>query len=336
MAQANRQVVESEDVRAATRVARWVGRLTLGGEAIECYVLDDGTRVIGMSSAIRATAGDLQTGNIAKVANIVGLREHLDFPTMEASLVDFEIPGFSLGNGRGMTTEWFERLLTAYVDAALDPEVQLTMRQRETARRCQVLQRGLIRTGLDALVDEATGYQKVRAEDALQFKLNAFIADELRDWEKTFPDALWEEFGRLSGWSDPLRNRPQWWGKLVIWLIYDTLDADVAKYLRDNRPPPNVRWHQQLTDNVGVRALVSRCYEVIGIAKTCETIPELRDKIALHYGTQPLQLSFAQMINAPRMEPVTRRHRSSSTADRILPRSGDVNEPQPPMMLPGI
>lgn len=305
--------IQASDV-PETRVARWVGQVVLGGEGIECYVLDDGTRVIGMTSAIRATAGDLQTGNIAKVANIVGLREHLDFQAMEASLVEFGIPGFSLGNGRGMTTEWFERLLTAYVDAALDPHVTLTPRQRETARRCQVLQRGLIRTGLDALVDEATGYQKVRAEDALQFKLNAFIAEELREWEKTFPDALWEEFGRLSGWSDPLRNRPQWWGKLVIWLIYDTLDADVATYLRQNRPPPNVRWHQQLTDNVGVRALVSRCWEVIGMAKTCETIPELRDKIALHYGTQPYQLSFDQLAGAARiLTPSPRGRRTRNT-----------------------
>jgi hypothetical protein len=42
----------------------------------------------------------------------------------------------------------------------------------------------------------ATGYQYVRAEDALAVKLRAFIADELRAWEKTFPDELWAEFGR--------------------------------------------------------------------------------------------------------------------------------------------
>lgn len=302
-------------------IARWRGSLSLGDNEIECYVLDDGTRVIGMTSAIRATAGDIQTGNIAKVANVVGLREHLDFQAMEGSLVDFEIPGFALGNGRGMTTEWFERLLTAYVDAALDPAVQLTERQRVTARRCQILQRGLIRTGLDALVDEATGYQRFRPDDALQVKLDAFIAKELRGWEKTFPDGLWEEFGRLSGWADPLRNRPQWWGKLVIWLIYDTLDPDVALYLRQNRPPANVRWHQQLTENLGVRALVSRCYEVMGLAKSCRTIEELRDAVALHYGTKPVQLNFSDMMGQPRMTPVTPRDRNR---ERKREASGDA------------
>ena len=168
----------------------------------------------------------------------------------------------------------------------------LTDRQREIAIRCAVLTAGLTRTGLDALVDEATGYQYERAEDALQVKLRAFIADELRDWEKTFPDELWEEFGRLTKWGGPLHSRPKWWGKLVIELIYDTLDPDVAEYLKANKPEPGVHWHRQLTENLGVRQLVSRCYEVIGMAKTCEDIHELRQRVAQHYGKKPVQFTL--------------------------------------------
>jgi hypothetical protein len=286
----------------AIAIAQWQGMLSLGDNGIECYVLGDGTRVIGLTSAVRATEGGTAGGNILAVAGIAGLREHLDYEGMMSDLVEFEIPGMALRNGKGLSTEWFERLLTAYVDAALDPSVVLTPKQRETARRCQVLQRGLIRTGLDALVDEATGYQNIRAEDALQIKLKAFIADELRGWEKTFPDELWMEFGRLSNWKDPLKNRPQWWGKLVVWLIYDTLDPDVARFLRENRPPANVRWHQQLSENIGVQALVSRCHQVIGIAKMSSDLADLRDKVALHYGTKPLQLGFLEDMRAPKLK----------------------------------
>jgi hypothetical protein len=93
------------------------------------------------------------------------------------------------------------------------------------------------------------------------------IADELRAWEKTFPAS----FGQSSAGSPvgraTLNSRPKWWGKLVIELIYDTLDPDVAEYLKNNKPPQGVRWHRQLTENIGVRPLVSRCYEVIGMAK---------------------------------------------------------------------
>jgi hypothetical protein len=146
--------------------------------------------------------------------------------------------------------------------------------------------------GLEALIDEATGYQYERAEDALQVKLRAFIAEELRAWEKTVPDELWLEFGRLTGWSTPLRSRPKWWGKLVLEMIYDTLDPDVADYLKANKPAPGVRWHRQLTENHGVRQLVSRCFEVIGMAKPCNNMRELRDKVALHYGKRPVQITM--------------------------------------------
>jgi hypothetical protein len=54
---------------------------------------------------------------------------------------------------------------------------------------------------LIALIDEATGYQYARAEAALQFKLRAFLAEEMRKWEKTFRNELWIEFGRLTGWK---------------------------------------------------------------------------------------------------------------------------------------
>ena len=132
---------------------------------------------------------------------------------------------------------------------ALYEGASLTERQREIAIRCAILTAALTRTGLDALVDEATGYQYERAEDALQRKLRAFSADEFRAWEKTFPDELWEEFGRLTNWATPLRERPKWWGKLVTELIYDTMDEDVAEYLKENKPSPGVRWHRQLTEN---------------------------------------------------------------------------------------
>jgi hypothetical protein len=43
----------------------------------------------------------------------------------------------------------------------------------------------------------------------------------------------------------------------------------------------------------GLRALVSRCYEVIGMAKECRDMRELRDKVARHYGRQVVQFSLS-------------------------------------------
>lgn len=281
--------VEAEPSTGNLPFAKWRGKIDLGGDELDVYVLNTEDRVISMRSAVTAITstpgGDLETYIGAK-----SLKPFIDKDLLLEELVQFSIPGTQF-LGRGMTTAQFETICRAYVQALYKGE-NLTDRQREIAIKCAVLTSGLTRTGLDALIDEATGYQYERAEDALQVKLRAFIADELREWEKTFPDELWEEFGRLTGWETPLQTRPKWWGKLVTEMIYDTLDEDVAKYLKENKPAPGIRWHQQLTENYGVRQLVSRCYEIIGMAKTCDDMHELRQRVAQHYGKKPVQLTL--------------------------------------------
>jgi hypothetical protein len=92
----------------------------------------------------------------------------------------------------------------------------------------------------------------------------------------------------------PRETRSKWWGRLVLELIYEALDPDVAEHLRTTKPAPRhgQNYHQWLTENVGLKALVTHLHQVIGIAKTCETMIELREKVALHYGRQPVQLAL--------------------------------------------
>jgi P63C domain len=268
--------------------AKWRGKIDLGGDELDVYVLDTGDRVISLRSAVKSIA-DADSGDLAKFIGVSSVKTFINNELILAELREFAIPGTQF-MGRGMTTEHFELICRGYVQA-LYQRAPLTERQREIAIKCAVLTSGLTRTGLDALIDEATGYQYERDEDALQVKLRAFIAEELRDWEKTFPDEVWEEFGRLTDWKGSLNSRPKYWGKLVIELIYDTLDPDVAKHLRENRPAPGIKWHQNLTENYGARQLVARCYEIVGLAKSCDTMGELRKKVEHHYGRQGLLLN---------------------------------------------
>ncbi|WP_312537676.1 P63C domain-containing protein [Stutzerimonas nitrititolerans] len=269
--------------------AKWRGKIDLGGDELDVYVLNTEARVIALRSAIKSIS-NTDSGNLGAYLGVSALKPFINNDLILGELLEFSIPGTQF-TGRGMTTEHFELICRGYVQALYEG-ASLTDRQKQIAIKCAVLTAGLTRTGLDALIDEATGYQYERAEDALQVKLRAFIAEELRAWEKTFPDELWEEFGRLTGWATPLQTRPKWWGKLVIELIYDTLDADVAAYLKANKPPAGVHWHRQLTENLGVRQLVSRCWEVIGMAKTCDSMHELRQRVAQHYGKKPVQITM--------------------------------------------
>jgi hypothetical protein len=63
----------------------------------------------------------------------------------------------------------------------------LTKIQRPVAERADILMRGLAHIGIIALVDEATGFQRDRAQDALTRILEAFIAKELQPYLRTFP-----------------------------------------------------------------------------------------------------------------------------------------------------
>jgi P63C domain len=277
--------------------AKFPGKLDLGGEPIDCYVLDTGERVISLRAIVKSLAG-IDASNLGDYIGVSALKPYINSDLVLGETRDFHIPGTQL-RGRGILAERVIEILTGYV-RALRAGALTTERQREIAAQCSLILGACAKVGLIALIDEATGYQYQRAEDALQIKLRAFIAEELRAWEKTFPDELWEEFGRLTNWQGALHSRPKWWGKLVTELIYDTVDPDVAKYLKDNKPAPGVKWHQQLTENYGARQLVSRCFEIIGMAKTCRSMHELREKVAQHYGHPPPQLPLYLPAPKPR------------------------------------
>lgn len=274
--------------------AKYSGSLNLGPDPVDCYVLDDKRRVISMRATVKAIASD-DNGDLSKYVGVKSLQPYIDAVGISSKFVEFTIPG-NPNKAKGITAETFLDICSAYV-SALTSGAPLTEKQRGIAINCSILLSACAKTGLIALIDEATGYQYEREEDALQIKIRAFISEELRAWEKTFPDELWEEFGRLTHWQGSLQQRPKYWGKLVLELIYDAMDPDVAKYLKENKPKPRhgLNYHQWLSEDLGVRALTTHLNQVIGIAKTCNTMEELRHKVALYYGKENLQLSMGDV-----------------------------------------
>jgi hypothetical protein len=112
--------------------------------------------------------------------------------------------------------------------------------------------------------------------------------------KKTFPDELWLAFGRLTRWQGSVTHRPKYWGKLVIELIYEYLDSDVAEWLKRNAPKPRhgQNYHQWLNAQYGLRKLMEHIWMVIGIAKTCLSMAELKTKMAEMYGKVPVQYTM--------------------------------------------
>jgi hypothetical protein len=281
----------NEDMPPPSPFAKFKGELSLGGTPIDCYVLDTGDRVISLRAVVKTLTG-VDASNLGDYIGVQALKPFVNSDLVLGETRDFHIPGTQL-RGRGIIAERFIEILNGYVKA-LEAGALATDRQREIAIKCSIVLGACAKVGLIALIDEATGYQYERAEDALQIKLRAFIADELRAWEKTFPDDLWEQFGRLTNWKGSLHSRPKWWGHLVMELIYHAIDPDIARYLKENKPKPyhGQNYHQWLTEDIGLRALIPHIYELIGVAKTCQDMRELKEKVAQHYGREPVQLTM--------------------------------------------
>lgn len=280
----------SSAIKAGLPVARYEGVLPLGTTEVNCYVLSDGQRVISRTSATTALSGIRHGGDLESYVGAEPLRPYLGI-RLEDELVQFRLTGVEHKNVYGIAAETFLEICKAYQAAANDDALK-TDRQREIAKQAGSFLAACSYVGITALIDEATGYQYQRAEDALRVKLRAYLEEEMRPWEKTFPDQLWVEFGRLTGWQGAIHNRPKWWGKLVNELIYDCLDADVAQWLRENAPAPRhgQNYHQWLTSQYGLKKLLEHIWMLIGMASACQTMDELRYRMALKYGKHVVQM----------------------------------------------
>lgn len=261
---------------------------------IPCYVLDNGQRVFrvrSLTKALRREKEHGKFGNYLAASNIIKyLPDRLrpltdkDHDRTPQGVSEFE---FDDKIETGYNSEDFMDVCSAFVTANLNNE-KLSEAQSEMVKNANKFILATAKVGIIALIDEATGYQSDRNGHELQLKIKYFLTDEARNWEKTFPDNLWFEFGRLTKWKGSLKKRPKYWGKLVNALIYDLLDRDISEYLRKNKPPKYTgqKYFQWLNSEYGIKELTQHIWQIVGMAKTCETINELKALASAHFNTK--------------------------------------------------
>lgn len=288
-------------------VAYYTGDLDVGGSKMSCAVLEDGTRILTQSDMMRALGRARQAKGRAFYKGDVNLPAFLtaqnlkDFIPKElyvtSSQIEFKLPSGqrAFGYRAELLPEICEVYLKARDAGALVPA------QLHIARQADILMRGLASVGIVALVDEATGYQRDRATDALSKILEAFIAKELQPWVKTFPDEYYAELFRLRGLDFPndTVKRPQYFGYLTNDIIYDRLAPGVKDELKRSTPKspkgrPKNALHQRLTPDLGHPMLREHMASVVTIMKLSDNYEDFHEKLdRLHprYGyTKPLAL----------------------------------------------
>ncbi len=154
--------------------------------------------------------------------------------------------------------------LKARADGALQDQ------QLDKAMKAEILMRALAETGVVALVDEATKYQSVRPQNALQSYLELVIRRELAAWAKKFPDEFYENIYKLKGWTWPgmSKNRYSVVAHYTTNLIYDRLGPGITEELMRKTPTNDRgyrphRLHQWLSDEIGDPMLATHMHSIL-------------------------------------------------------------------------
>lgn len=254
--------------------------LQVGNLKIPCYVLEDGRRVLAQGGMLEAL--DMSPGTAAKagagsrLAKFVSSKSISPYVPEELSRVVVEPIRFRSPRGGGDAYGYEATVLVEICEAVLEARDQGTLhrQQEHIAKQCEILVRGFARVGIIALVDEATGYQEVRAREALEKILDKFIGDELAKWAKTFPDEFYQEMARLRGlhYSEIATKRPAYIGHLTNDVVYKRLAPGVlielkAKTPKTNRGNRKHRYHQWLTEDFGHPRLREHLVAVIALMR---------------------------------------------------------------------
>lgn len=150
----------------------------------------------------------------------------------------------------------------------------LQKQQLAKAQKAEILMRALAGVGLAALIDEATGYQKIRPQNALQEYLALLIREELAVWVKTFPDEFFENIYKLKGWTwyGIQKNRYSVVGTYINDIIYERLAPGVLEKLQElnpkdekgNRKDKHFQW---LKENTGYALLIQHIQTILTLQR---------------------------------------------------------------------
>lgn len=250
------------------------GFLNIGGLKIPVFVLEDGTRLIsqrGMQTTIGmstsgGTSGAHRTARIMeRIEQNLSLSKDLSLRMKEPIIFMPPTGGLSAYGYEATTVIDICQLILQ----ANDKEMLLAS-QSSYAKAAEIVIRSFAKVGIIAVIDEVTGYQGVRPQDALQVYLQKLVRKELAAWVKRFPDEFYENIYKLKGWRWPgmQKNRYSVVAYYTRDLVYERIAPGLLEELERKSPPnekghrPN-KLHQWLSEDVGNPMLAQHLYSLM-------------------------------------------------------------------------
>lgn len=259
---------------AAIKRATHSGWLPLGDVKIPVFVLEDGTRLIsqrGLQTALGISTSGGSSG-AHRTAHIVEKIETKLNVSNELS-VRMKSPLRTMTVTGGLPVYGFEA--TTLIDLcnllmqARDAK-KLLPTQVQYAEAAQIVLSAFAKVGIIALIDEATGYQEIRPQDALQAYLEKIVRKELAAWAKKFPDEFYENIYKLKGWPWPgmAKNRYSVVAQYTRDLVYKRIAPSLLEEL-ESKSPKNEKGqrknklHQWLTEEIGNPLLAQHLHSLV-------------------------------------------------------------------------
>lgn len=299
------------------------GEIKIGDLEIPCAVLEGGIRVLSetgvvnvlglyRSGAVHTRARDASEPG-AQLPLFVANKNLKPFIDLElASVLQNPIwyrPTTPTGQGfgspcKGVLASLLPKICNVWLKAR-DAGVIHGVRQKIVVASADIINRGLAEVGIDALVDEATGYEDIRVRGALAKILERFVAKELQPYMSAFPLDFFRELCRLRGIQFKENMRlPPYFGNLVNDLVYYRLAPGVLPKIQEKNPvqengrrkDKNYKW---LTPGIGhpkLLQLLGSEVTLMRMSKDWDEFKELVDRFHKPYKEMPL-FDWAEMEN---------------------------------------
>ncbi len=265
------------------------------GFEVDCYVLNDTgkTAVISQTGMGQAIGFNARGSSIRKFVNGRVMIEYVSAELLEKLENPLKFQWRPAGTEQ-LVSEVHGYDVTLLIDICkaiirAEEDGKLLARQKPMAKQAHIILNASAKAGIKGLVYALSGYDATREEVITAFKF--YVREEAREYEKEFPDQLYEEWYRLYKLPKPERNKPWKFMHLTIDQVYRPLARssgkvfELTKQQRSDSGERHKKLHQFLSD-IGVKALRNQLGQLLGIARISSDKDEYEQFFTRLFGTQ--------------------------------------------------
>ena len=246
--------------------------------SVRCANIDGGYRVINQSDFLELFGRSPNVSSSNKKSKFANLPPFLSAgnlePYVEKLLGVSPDPIRYISKSNKVSKGYLADLIsqTCKIYRIAYKENVLTKNQLHVFERCELISDSLLGVAIAALIDEATGYQYVRPENALRDLLKFYIQSDPRNWERQFTEDFYKEICRLRKWDYTPKQRTSAFAHVTVDLVYKRIQPGLWEELKKTNPnKTKYRYHQMLTDNIGNPHLQKHLISLIKLMQKCPT-----------------------------------------------------------------